>query len=128
MVTNGAFAYYALDGSTLTANAVSLTDSYRRNDPAGSNQLQTADVFQLYISHGEKPKNASYAYAVTAVPDGNAPQNASDLPIAAITNTEALQAVEFKNGSAVIIFHAPGSYTLASGETVTAKQGEIVIR
>ena len=128
VVTNGAFAYYALDGSTLTANAVSLTDSYRRNDPAGSNQLQTADVFQLYISHGEKPKNASYAYAVTAVPDGNAPQNASDLPIVAITNTEALQAVEFKNGSAVIIFHAPGSYTLASGETVTAKQGEIVIR
>ena len=127
-VVNGAFAYYALDGSTLVAEAVTLTDAYIRNDPAGSNVPETKDIFQLYISHGTVPKDASYAYAVIAAPNGDAPKSASELPIERITNTAALQAVEFTNGSAVIIFHSAGSHTLSSGETVTAEKASIFIR
>jgi len=127
-VTNGAFAYYGLDGSTLTAEVNTLTNSYSRNDPAGSTELVTRDVFSLYISHGNKISDGSYAYAVVANSKGDAPANAEKLGIAKITNTEDLQAVEFENGTCVIVFRKAGSYTTQKGETINADKASVVIK
>lgn len=127
-ITNGAFAYYNLGEGELTAEVKSMTNSYKRNNPAGSTTEVTKDVFQLYISHGTAMTDASYAYAVVANSDGSAPDNASALPIKSITNTTQVQAIEFEDGSAVIVFHEAGSHTLSSGHTVTSTAADIIIR
>lgn len=127
-VYNGAFAYYNLGEGTLTAEAKSMTGSYSRNNAAGETQKETHDVFQLYISHGTKLDNASYAYAVAANADGSAPKTADGLKIKKITNAPELQAVELDDGRAAVVFHKAGSFTLSSGETVTATEAKIIIK
>lgn len=126
-IYNGAFAYYNLGEGTLTATAKRMSGSYSRTDSAKPESIQSADVFQLYISHGTALQNASYAYAVVGNADGKAPSSASELPVSKITNTENIQALEFTDGHAVIIFHSAGSYTLSSGETITATEAKIII-
>jgi hypothetical protein len=127
-IYNGAFAYYNLGDGVLTAEAKTMTGSYSRTDSAKSYYEQSADVFSLYYSYGTNPQNASYAYAVHANADGKAPATADGLPILKITNTEALQAVEFKDGHYVIIFHDAGAFTLASGESITSDKADIIIK
>lgn len=127
-VYNGAFAYYNLGEGKLTAAAKHMTGSYSRTDSAAAKTEQSADVFQLYIDHGKSLNNNSYAYAVVGNGDGKAPADASGLPIKYITNTEAVQAVEFTDGHYVVIFHAAGSHTLSGGETVSATEATIIIK
>lgn len=127
-IYNGAFAYYNLGNGILTAEAKTMTGSYSRTDSAKSYYEQSADVFSLYYSYGNSMSDASYAYAVCANSDGNAPKTSSELPIKRITNTESIQAVEFSDGHYVIIFHSAGSYTLTSGETISADNAKIIIK
>ena len=127
-IYNGAFAYYNLGEGVLCAEAKTMTGSYSRTDSAKSYYEQSADVFSLYYSHGTSPRNASYAYAVYANGDGKAPASADGLPILKITNTEAIQAVEFTDGHYVIIFHTAGTHTLSSGESVSSDKEGIIIK
>lgn len=126
-IYNGAFAYYNLGDGVLCAEAKTMTGSYSRTDSAKSYYEQSADVFSLYYSYGKTLNNASYAYAVCANGDKKAPATAEELPIRKITNTEAVQAVEFEDGHYVIIFHTAGTHTLASGEKITSDKEGIVI-
>ena len=128
VVYNGAFAYYNLGETVFTAEAKSMTNAYSRTDAGGSSVQETHDVFQLYISHGSKLNDASYAYAVSSNADGNAPKSVADLKIARITNTETIQAVELEDGTAVVIFHAAGEFVLVGGEKLTASAAQIIIK
>lgn len=116
-VYNGAFAYYSLDGS-LIASVDTKSGTTLRNNGGGDNVVQTEDVFSLYYTHGTALQNGTYAYAVTT---GEKP------PIQTLTNTETVQAVEFTDGHAVVIFHTAGSHTLSSGEVVSSDTPTVVI-
>jgi len=128
VVHNGAFAYYNLGNTVFTAEAKSMTGCIARTYTSGSNVPVTRDVLQLYISHGNDLDNDSYAYAVAANAEGNAPKSVSELKISKITNTPDIQAVEFEDGTAVIIFHKAGEFVLSGGEKVVSDNADIVIK
>jgi chondroitin AC lyase len=72
---------------------------------------ETRQVFVLGIEHDVRPKDAAYAYVIS--PAGTAPD------VAVLANTPALQAVRV--GTVVgIVFHAPGTCTIAPGRTLAA--------
>ncbi|MBD3185303.1 hypothetical protein GF325_00630 [Candidatus Bathyarchaeota archaeon] len=120
VVSNGAFAYYHLDGThDLTASVTNESGSLARNNPSQTMTL-TDEVFKLYYAFGPQPVNESFAYAVLANVDGDAPANASNLGIAKITNTDSVQAVEFSDGTTVVIFHEMGTHVLLNGTEVSA--------
>ena len=127
-VRNGAFAYYNLGNGALTAVAETRQGSYSRTDSAKPEQLQRADVFSLYISHGTSLRAASYAYAVVADAEHRAPPQAGELPIRQIINSEKVQGVLFSDGHSVLVFHEGGSAILENGLTVCADKADIVIQ
>jgi len=127
-VYNGAFAYYNLCESQLTATAVAVTGSLYRNNPdelGGS----TENMFKLYYDFGTMPVNQSFAYAVRANSLGDAPETAEGLPIVNMVNHSSIQAVEYADGTAIVIFHTAGSYTTLRGQTLNAgSEGVQIIR
>ena len=76
-------------------------------------QRETRDLFELQISHGVRPQNASYAFTILpgATPEETANWNRTEI----LTNTDSCQAVRFSDGTIGAIFHAPGK--LGSFET-----------
>jgi chondroitin AC lyase len=119
VVYNGAFAYYNLGEGNMTATVNQINGNLTRNNLAASGTY-TNTIFKLYYSYGIKPENQTFAYAVLANPKRGAPADATGLPIAKITNTNEIQAVEFVDGRAVIIFHKPGNFTRINGVVVSA--------
>jgi hypothetical protein len=126
LIKNGKFAYYNLGGGNLTVSVEEVTGSLNRNNIAYSNTY-TADIFKLYYSFGTNPENASFAYAVLENSKDTAYNTAEQLPIAKITNTKEIQAIEFLDGTSVIIFHSAGSYTTLGGSLVSAKSACVKI-
>lgn len=125
-VYNGAFAYYNLCDAELTAVAVAVTGSLSRNSP---NELggSTENIFKLYYDFGTRPENVSFAYAVRANLQGDAPATGEGLPIVNIVNNDTVQAVEYADGTAIVVFHAAGSYVTRSGQTLSAQEEGIRI-
>ena len=84
----------------------------------GSSTPITRDVFSVWINHGAKVRNGSYAYLV--LPDADAAKTAAaarDLPVQITSNTERLQSVRHpKLGLLATAFHVPGQ---ASGGPLT---------
>jgi chondroitin AC lyase len=82
------------------------------------------EVFTLWLDHGAKPRNASYAYIVVpnlapAAVEGYRRQ--SDIDI--LANTPDLQAVRHqKLNWSQVVFYQPGSLQLSDGLTLTADQ------
>ncbi|MFX0101172.1 MAG: polysaccharide lyase family 8 super-sandwich domain-containing protein [Candidatus Hodarchaeota archaeon] len=123
-ISNGQFVYYNLEAVNLTAEVNNVTGNLYRNNLA-QDQEYNADIFTLYYNYGTNPDNQSFAYAVLANPDDNAPLDADGLPIEKITNTNSIQAVEFTDGSAVIIFHEAGSFTTTTAAVISASAASI---
>jgi chondroitin AC lyase len=99
------------------------------NSGASSTNPATESVFALWIDHGVRPRDAQYAYAV--VPSINA-QHLADWvahpPVRVISNTSSLQAViHGQLGVAEIVFHTPGSVTLAAGGAVEVDRPCLVL-
>ncbi len=127
-ITNGAFAYYNLGDGMLTLESKTMQGSYSRTDSAGSTAVQSADVFSIYISHGTKLENVSYAYAVKANPKNDAPKSTDEIGIKEIINTADIQGIVFEDGHYAIVFHKAGSVTLKNGESVKADKAAIIIK
>ncbi len=128
VITNGAFAYYNLGEGNLILEAKTMQGSYSRTDSAGSTAIQSADVFSLYISHGTKLENTSYAYAVKANSKKDAPKSADEIGIAEIINTKDVQGIVFEDGHYAVVFHKAGSVTLKNGNTLTSDKADIIIK
>jgi hypothetical protein len=127
-VYNGNFAYYNLCEAELTVTAIAVTGSLSRNSP---NQMggSTENLFRLYYDFGIRPENRSFVYAVRANLHGDAPATGDGLPILNIVNTDSIQAVEYKDGTAIVVFHTAGNFTTQSGRTISAQtEGIRIVR
>lgn len=116
-VYNAAFAYYSLCSSPTPFRASVSTErgNFFRNN-LNYNQTQQSRIFKVYLSHGKNPQNGSFAYAVAANQNGQAPLRASSLPITRVVNLAGVQAVQFEDGSGAVVLHEKGrSWTSASG-------------
>lgn len=118
--------YLFPSGGAITANSQKQTGSWKDINISESGKELSADVFNLWISHGVKPKDGTYAYMV--VPDKSLEDFRSFVSTQSyqiIQNTIALQAVKLKNQYAVV-FYRPGTVELGDGLTLSADRQTIV--
>jgi chondroitin AC lyase len=112
--------YAFLEPAAANVMAGPQTGDWKSVSAGYSDAPVTEQVFALWLDHGVRPQGAQYAYAV--LPGINAQQLAEWVarpPVRIIANTTAQQAVIHDQlGVAEIIFHEPGSVTLAVGSTV----------
>lgn len=92
--SNAGITYCLLDGGQFTFTEETRTSSWDCICPSYSSTPVTKKVFELTISHGNRPRGAKYAYAVS--PEG---MNASDAAakikseVQIVSNTKTLQSV-----------------------------------
>jgi chondroitin AC lyase len=104
------------DPASVRLSAASRTGNWSRvfqnaSTPAGD---VTRKVFTLWLDHGVKPSDASYAYAI--LPAGRA------LDAKVIENTDAVQAVSFDDHRAGVIFWKRGKVNIAGIGEIEADQ------
>jgi len=75
----------------------------------GENTLHHMDVFSLWLTHGTKPENAGYAYAVIpGIPAQAMEDYVKDYPLEILANTAQVQAVFHKKLQMTgLVFHEP---------------------
>lgn len=78
-----------------------------------SKKMQHEDVFTIALRHGVKPSNATYAYMVVPeAKNGKQLDGYAKGPVAILSNTSSVQAVQQKNlGIWQMVFHAAGKYS-----------------
>jgi chondroitin AC lyase len=128
-VLHDGVGYAFLEPGTARVKLGPQTGDWQSISASNSDAPVTEQVFSLWIDHGVRPRDAQYAYAV--LPGINAQQLADWVarpPVRVISNTTSLQAVIHEQlGVAGIIFHTPGSVTLAAGSTVEVDRRCLVL-
>ncbi|WP_017258858.1 polysaccharide lyase family 8 super-sandwich domain-containing protein [Pedobacter arcticus] len=93
------------------------------------NQTVSADIFKLWIDHGNAPSNASYEYIVLpnkSVAETNA--YATNMPVTIHANTASLQAVSHVLlRQAGIVFYNPGNITIEPGLTISVDKACVLL-
>lgn len=112
----------------------STADAHLNNSPATGNWRQInhhpwateepvqKDVFTLWLDHGTKPQNASYAYIVVPGMDASSIDNYNKRSeITILANTPETQAVQHKGlNRTMIVFYQPGKIKVSNELTITA--------
>ena len=92
-------------------------DWQRVNGQARGSRTARGDVFSLWISHGDSPQHAAYAYSVH--PDTSIekmPERYAQSKASLIQNTEAIQAISLGKMKIVMaVFSQPGRLSLDGG-------------
>jgi len=98
-----------------TGTWTSIEEYSSRKDPI------TQDVFNLWVNHGVRPKDGTYAYAVTPGVDGQQfGALADDLPFQILSNSVSIQAVSFPGLDVVQgAFFEAGTVVMSNGQDVT---------
>ncbi len=109
--------YVLLEPEPVTVTAGAQTGDWHSINVQYSDAPVTQNVFSLWVDHGVRPKDATYAYAV--VPDADARTLAvwgPHPPVRIIANTPEQQGVVYDNERvSEIVFHTPGSAVLQDG-------------
>ncbi len=131
-VLHDGIAYLFPNPTDISMNNKSYTGSWRdlvQTTRNNRSDVETKDLFSLWIDHGKQPTNASYAYIVapeTTISAGDPEAAISRVKI--LSNTTQMQAVE-QLGLTItqIVFYEPGTLRLSDGTTLTAHQSGMVI-
>lgn len=122
---HGGNAYHVIDGKA--DGAVERRKGSWRNcveDVEYADSIAEGDIFTLAISHGVRPRGATYAYAVCP---GTAGPRQHSFEI--LTNTPEAQAVAADDGNLIYaIFYQPGRISTKYGEFASDERGMIMIR
>ena len=89
----------------------------------GSDKKLSQNIFKLWIDHGQKPANATYAYVV--LPGASLDETrsaAAKWPVRVIINTPALQVVTEETTKAVACAFAEKGTVDADGQTISVDQ------
>jgi len=109
--SNAGITYCLLDGSSLTCLEETRTSSWDCICPSYSSTPVTKKIFDLTISHGSRPRGATYAYVVS--PEG---MNAADAvvkiksEVQILSNTKALQSVTIAGKTYTVDWSRGGIY------------------
>ncbi|CAN5497417.1 hypothetical protein BH09VER1_BH09VER1_43060 [soil metagenome] len=102
------------------------------DEVSASSKLQgtvTKDVFSIWINHGDKPKENSYAYSILPGASVETVKVRSGKPeIVILQNTAALQAVRnVKTDMIQAVFYQPGTLEAGNGKTLKVDQPCLLI-
>ena len=129
---NPAWVYYDKvgylfpSGGDITVGSSKQTGAWIDINTSGSGKKISADIFNLWISHGTKVKEGQYAYMV--VPDRSLEEFrtfAATQDYKIIRNGAAAQAVRL-NRQYAVVFYRPGMVDLGEGLTLAADRQVIV--
>ncbi|HIR53787.1 MAG TPA: hypothetical protein IAB39_10420 [Candidatus Onthovicinus excrementipullorum] len=109
----------------LTVNAGERTGDWKTVSERVDSKQHTDTVFELGISHGEKPDDASYEYFVMMNTTPEELRHYRETPtVTVLSNTSECQAVyDAKSGNAMAVFWHAGELTLPGGETLRVSSG-----
>jgi chondroitin AC lyase len=99
------------------------------NDVYPAGEIDSQDVFSLWIDHGAYVSGGSYQYVVVPDVDASATdQYAHSLPILVLSNAASIQAVEQRDLHVIqAAFHSPGTVAGMGGVTVAVDQPCLVM-
>lgn len=120
-VHQGGFGYLPMDTNRLWRLTLQpQTGRWSDINEAYSTQWISTNVFTLWLDHGSRPTNRSYAYAVVPASTSSVmPALAATPPVAVVTNAAALQAAWHAAGKQLqAIFHQAGAVTTPDGTRV----------
>jgi chondroitin AC lyase len=125
---DGTGYFFADPQSAATIQAVPQSGTWASINAQYSTATVTKDVFGLYLGHGTRPSNATYAY--TVVPGLSADQmdayQANSL-IQILRNDSTVQAVRHAGSDVTqAAFYAPATLTILSGLSLTADKPSTV--
>lgn len=114
-----------LNNRTFTGSWQSIVNSTRNS----RSDEEAKDLFSLWIDHGQKPENATYAYIVApgAGISGFDPEKISS-KLKVLSNTSELQAVQNQELNITqMVFYKPGKIQIADGVSVSAQNPGMVM-
>ena len=126
-VIHNKWGYYFPGSATLKLENGERTGAWSRVVAPMSDKALTTNVFQLWFDHGNKPKDATYAYVVLPKASvENIEKRGSGLKI--IANTENVQAVTSKNKNLTgIVFYKSGECQISPVQTISSDNPCIVL-
>lgn len=122
--------YYFPQGGNITlSTSVQKGNWYHINNSQPKDEL-SGNVFKLWLNHGSKPQNASYAYIVLpGIKDATSMKKFEANNLKIIANNPAMQAVYHQKLNILqAIFYQPGTLTLSSMEIKTDKACALMIK
>lgn len=125
-VHHGKVGYLFPSGGDITVNNQKQTGSWKDINISRSGEKVSGDVFNLWIDHGTKVKDGTYAYMV--VPDKSLEDFRNFVATQSykiIQNTTALQAIKM-NQQYAVVFYRPGRVELEDGLSLSADKQVIV--
>ncbi|WP_434979873.1 polysaccharide lyase family 8 super-sandwich domain-containing protein [Daejeonia sp. YH14] len=103
--------YVFLNPANITLKAGEQSGSWNAINTSYDNAVDHKNVFSLWINHGKRIKNSSYAYIIlpNITPESIKKNYQDHLPIEILSNTSAVQAVRNHNLKITqIVFRQPG--------------------
>jgi len=122
-IWHDSISYVFPNGQDLMIKSDTQAANLQRIFGLGQDTIYTKDVFSLWINHGIRPSGASYQYIVSP---GSSIEDAvkylgTDSPIRILSNSRSIQAVQQKDLNLIgIVFHAPGTFQLPTGYTISS--------
>lgn len=130
LAQNGVGYVFLSPPRAVTAHVGPQTGSWRDvNSDATDKKPITEQVFSLYLDHGVRPQNASYACVVVPrIATQRLPAYAAAPPVSVLSNTPQLQAVRHaKAGITQAVFYGPGTLTIRPGLTLSASRACLLL-
>lgn len=119
-VLQGGIGYIFPEGGNINVSGMEQNGSWKEINMGGSDAVEKKNVFTLWLDHGMRPQQGTYAYIV--VPDKHTAQEMNEYDVANIkilVNNESVQAVKNqKLDMWQMVFFKPGSFSY-EGITVT---------
>ncbi|MCU7549252.1 polysaccharide lyase 8 family protein [Chitinophagaceae bacterium LB-8] len=108
-VLHDSIGYFFPKGSNIAISKANQTGSWYQINRVYTDQKLTGDVFKLWINHGVKPVNASYAYIILpGVQSAKEMMDFNDQLIKVIANNDSVQAVLHANLKMMqVVFYKP---------------------
>ncbi|WKN32958.1 polysaccharide lyase family 8 super-sandwich domain-containing protein [Porifericola rhodea] len=130
-VWHDSIAYYFLSPASVNLSKQTASGNWRliNHQSTYTDQEIRKDVFKLWLEHGSKPNDATYAYIVVpALSSESFKTYAKALPLEVLANTPQIQAVRHSElGITQLVFYQPGSLQLSKNMNITVPQAAIVM-
>lgn len=120
--------YLFPSGGNTVVSSKNQIGSWRDINIDGDERMLSADIFNLWINHGRKAVDDTYAYMV--VPDkslADFKEFVEDHSYKIVKNTPDVQAIKLEKSQAyAVVFYTPGTVDMGDGLTVSSDKKALV--
>lgn len=130
-VMHDSVAYLFPSPVSVNVSNTTTTGNWRQinHQKSATEEPVQKDIFSLWLNHGAKPNNASYAYIVVpGIAASSVNQYSKNSNISILSNTAEMQAVQNKALNITqVVFYKPGTIKLSENISLTAESPCIIM-